>query len=264
MNPDPNTPPPAPPASPNIPNNPWQSVTPPPARNMQKRTDPFEIEPMTEPPTTLNALAALLRAPGRILHQLNTEGSSSLAIKLLGCTILCLAVFGFLLGTFSGGAQLWAAPTKVVLGTLASGLICLPSLVIFSLLSGTDCSIAKLGSLLLISMALVGLLLVGFAPVVWVFAQSSSEVGFMGGLGLIFWILSCAFGLRLLLNLADKMGAHSKGALLAWGAIFMLVTFQMTSTLRPILGTSDTFLPETKMSFLEYWTDGMEPLKLSR
>jgi hypothetical protein len=233
-------------------------------RDIPKRTDPFSIEPMTEPATTLNALAALLRAPGRILHQMTTESSASLALKLLGCTILCLAIFGFLLGTFSGGAQLWAAPTKVVLGTLASGLICLPSLVIFSLLSGTNCSIAKLGSLLLLSISLVGLLLVGFAPVVWVFAQSSSEVGFMGGLGLVFWILSCAFGLRLLLNLADRMGAHSKGALIAWGAIFMLVTFQMTSTLRPILGQSDTFLPETKMSFMEYWTNGIEPLRMTR
>lgn len=213
----------------------------------------YEIEAMTEPPTALNALASLLRAPGRVLYQLNAEGGAGLSLKLLLCTILSLGVFGFLLGTFSGGTQLWVAPTKVVLGVLASGLICLPSLVIFSLLSGTECSVSKLINLLLLMMALVGLLLVGFAPVIWVFAQSSSEIGFMGGLGLLFWILSCLFGMRLLLNLARKMGAQSTGALVAWCAIFLFVTFQMTSTLRPILGKSDTFLPETKMSFLENW-----------
>ena len=245
MNQEPNTPPP-------VPTQPW---TPPaaPAARARDWKDPFVLEPMTETPTVLNAIASLLKAPGRVLYQLNESGGRKLALSLFVCTILCLLAFGFLLGTFSGGTQLWAAPAKVVLGTLASILICLPSFVIFSLLSGADCPVGRLCSLLLMMLALMGLLLAGFAPVVWVFAQSSSEVGFMGGLGIFFWCLACLFGLRLLIKLAGNLGSRSRGALLAWGGIFMLVTFQMTSTLRPILGPSDTFLPQTKMGFLENW-----------
>ena len=245
MNEEPNTPPPVAP-------HPW---TPPAAPSARARAwkDPFVLEPMTDEPTSLNAIASLLKTPGRVLFQLNEAGGRRLTVGLFVCSILCLLAFGFLLGTFSGGTQLWAAPTKVVLGTLASILICLPSFVIFSLLSGTDCPVGRLCTLLLMMLALIGLLLAGFAPVVWVFAQSSSEVGFMGGLGLLFWCLACLFGLRLLIKLAGNLGSRSRGALLAWGGIFLLVTFQMTSTLRPILGPSDTFFPKTKMGFLENW-----------
>jgi hypothetical protein len=111
--------------------------------------------------------------------------------------------------------------------------------------------------------ALMGLLLMGFAPVVWVFAQSSSEVGFMGALGILFWLLAWAFGLRLLANLAKNVGAQSKGALYVWGGIFLLVTLQMTATLRPILGSSETFLPQSKMSFIQHWF-GAEESRLPR
>ena len=215
--------------------------------------DPFALESMPEAPTALNAIASLLKVPGRVLFQLSEPGGGKLALGLFVCLVVCLLTFGLLLGTFNGGTQLWAAPAKVLLGTFASALICLPSLVIFALLGGADCSITKLGALLLTMLALMGLLLVGFAPVIWVFAQSSSAVGFMGALGIAFWMLSWGFGLRMLTSLARNLGSRSKGALLAWGCIFLLVTFQMTSTLRPILGTSDTFLPQTKLFFLENW-----------
>lgn len=208
---------------------------------------------MQEPPSMLSALAALLKSPGRVFYQLGADGGKKLTAILLVCSIICLAIFGFLLGTFSGGQQLWRVPTKIVLGVLASGLICLPSLIIFSLLSGCNCSITRLVALLVTMLTLMGRLLLGFAPVIWVFAQSSSEVGFMGGLGILVWTLTWVFAMRLILNLAARSEARNRGPLIAWGCIFLLVTFQMTATLRPIVGESDSFLPSEKMSFLQHW-----------
>jgi hypothetical protein len=40
--------------------------------------------------------------------------------------------------------------------------------------------------------------------------------------------------------------------------IFVVVCLQMTTALRPILGTSDTFLPTEKRFFLAHWFDTME------
>jgi hypothetical protein len=136
------TPPPIP-HQPN-PTQPWRPSDP--APKVWK--DPFQLEPMSEAPTALNSIAALLKSPGRVFYQLGEPGGVQLGFSLLACAALCLLAFGFLLGTFSGGAQLWMAPSKILLGTAASALICLPSLVIFSLLGGTECSITKLGALL--------------------------------------------------------------------------------------------------------------------
>jgi hypothetical protein len=46
------------------------------------------------------------------------------------------------------------------------------------------------------------------------------------------------------------------GGLRVWTLIFMLL--QMTAALRPILGTSDAFLPAEKKFFVSHWTDSLK------
>ena len=43
--------------------------------------------------------------------------------------------------------------------------------------------------------------------------------------------------------------------LLVWTGIFFLVTLQMSTSLRPLIGTADTLLPTKKKFFLEHWFD---------
>ena len=40
-----------------------------------------------------------------------------------------------------------------------------------------------------------------------------------------------------------------------WSAVFLLVTLQMTTSLRPILGRSETRLTQEKKFFLQHWGD---------
>ena len=95
----------------------------------------LNLEPI-EQHGIVGILTTLLRNPGQILHELLHGKSQSTALALaLGGTI-ALALFGFLLGTFSYGTQLWATPLKLVGGILFSALICFPSLVIFGNLGG--------------------------------------------------------------------------------------------------------------------------------
>jgi len=59
--------------------------------------------------------------------------------------------------------------------------------------------------------------------------------------------------------LISAMGRFLTGStqshLKLWGFIFVLVCLQMMTTLRPILGKSDRFLPNEKKFFLAYWTE---------
>ena len=77
----------------------------------------------------------------------------------------------------------------------------------------------------------------------------------MGALHLIFWAIATFFGLRFLENGFSHSKARSNAGLNTWIVIFMLVALQMTTALRPIVGTADTFMPTEKKFFLSHWGD---------
>lgn len=221
----------------------------------------MKIEPMQAPVTFPNVIEALLRHPGQLIHSCQQSGSGVPARLALG-SLLCLTIFGLLLGTFSGGNQLWAVPLKITVGMLVAVIICFPSLYIFSALDGLNARVHQIASILLGMVALTSLLLLGFAPVIWVFSSSTDSLGFMGFLVLGFWIIGLFFGMRLLTGAVSALGAESSGYLKVWVVIFTIVTLQMSTSLRPLIGTSDTFLPEKKKFFLQHWLyhlDGDNP-----
>ena len=100
---------------------------------------------------------------------------------------------------------------------------------------------------------LMTILLIGFAPVAWLFSQSTKEIAWMGALHLIFWSIATFFGLRFLENGFSHSKARSNAGLNTWTVIFILVALQMTTALRPIVGTADTFMPTEKKFFLSHW-----------
>jgi hypothetical protein len=79
----------------------------------------------------------------------------------------------------------------------------------------------------------------------------------MGALHLIFWIIATFFGLRFLQTGFSHSNARSLAGFKTWVIIFLLVAVQMTTALRPILGTSENFLPREKKFFLTHWGDCM-------
>ena len=173
---------------------------------------------------------------------------------MLLVAVVCSLTYGFVVGTFSNGVQLWAAPLKIALGLLISALICLPSLYIFSCLSGSQARLIEVVGLVAGLLLLMTVLLIGFAPVAWVFSQSTGSVAAMGALHLAFWFISTCFGIRFL-NAGFAHHSHSGDGLKVWIAIFLLVMLQMSTALRPIVGTADTLLPEGKKFFITHWVD---------
>jgi len=118
----------------------------------------------------VEAVEAILRQPRRVMFQLMQPGPGGLIAALLGIAVISSLIYGIVVGTFSGEEQIWAAPLKIVAGLFISALICLPSLYIFSCLGGSQARLVEVFGLVAGLLALMTVLLIGFAPVAWVFS----------------------------------------------------------------------------------------------
>src|SRR5437867_6901091 len=213
--------------------------------------NPDEAVPI---PNFVGAIEAILRQPRRVMFQLRQPGAGRLIAAMLTVSVVCGLIYGVIAGTFSGGTQLWAAPVKIAGGLLISALICLPSLYIFSCLSGSQARLIEVFGLVASLLLLMTVLLIGFAPVAWVFSQSTESVAAMGALHLAFWFIATCFGIRFL-SAAFAQHAQSGDGFKVWIVIYLLVMLQMMTALRPILGTTDTFLPPEKKFFVSHWLE---------
>lgn len=218
--------------------------------------DPAERETI---PNLIVAVESILRQPRRVMFQLRQTGAGKLIIAMIFCAIVCSLIYGAIIGSFSGGTQWWAAPAKVSAGLLICAVICLPSLYIFACLSGSQARLIEICGLVAGLLMLMTILLIGFAPVAWLFSQSTKEVAWMGSLHLVFWGIATVFGLRFLENGFSHSQARSGAGLKTWVVIFVLVVLQMTTALRPIVGTAETWLPTEKKFFLTHWIETMQP-----
>ena len=213
---------------------------------------PEEREPIHSP---FAAIEAMLRQPRRVLHQI----TQARAAAIVGCFALVAAaaalIYGVVIGTFTGGVQLWMAPLKVAGGLMVSALICLPSLYVFSCLAGSQARLTHVIGLVAGLLMLTTILLIGFAPVAWVFSQSTTSVVMMGALHLVFWFVATCFGWRFLRSGFEHLSAQSGGTLGVWFVLFVLVCLQMTTALRPIIGSAPTAFPTEKKFFISHWMD---------
>jgi hypothetical protein len=243
-------------APPTIPTTPTYTTALPPGEN------PGDDIPVTG---FFSAVEAILRQPRRVIYQLGRSSPTSLIAALLVIAIFSTGLYGLVVGSFSMGSQIWAAPAKLIIGMLICGFICLPSLYIFSCLSGSEARLGTVFGLLAGSLALMTILLIGFAPVAWVFSQSTSSPVMMGALHLVFWFVATMFGIKFLFNGMHYLRLRSEGGLRIWTIIFVLVMIQMTTALRPLIGPSTaTFLPQEKKFFLSHWADSLSAASSDR
>jgi hypothetical protein len=216
---------------------------------------------VTTPPILLpihsigQALMALLKSPARLIQALHADKSAKLPVGLGLFGLAALACYGLIVGSFSGGHQVWIAALKISLGTLTSFAICLPSLFIFACLSGAEVSVRSVLGILSAILALTALLLVGFVPVAWVFSQSTDSLAFVGALHLLFWLVAMGFALRLLERLLETLQIRDWRHIKLWMVMLILVSLQMSTALRPLLGKSDSPFPKDKKFFITHWAE---------
>lgn len=191
------------------------------------------------------------------MHALRQPGAGGVIVMMVLVAVICALIYGVVVGTFSRGPQLWIAPLKISGGMLVAAIICLPSLYIFACLSGSRARLSEMAGLVAGLLLLTTLLLIGFAPVAWLFSESTSSPGWMGTLHLLFWMIATIFGMRFLGAGFAGTQARSQAGLRVWAVIFMLVCLQLTTALRPIIGSADTVFPGAteKKFFIKHWYD---------
>ncbi len=222
-----------------------------------------EAQPPEKPQITIEdspslgkIFESLLKAPITLLFHVKEKPKSLL--PLFAITTVSILIFGALVGSFSGGTQILIAPTKILLGLIISSIICFPSLYIFSSLSGADLRPSFVLKSLMISIALIAVLLIGFAPIVWVFAQSSESLFFIGSIVILVWIIAFTFGAKALKKMLNLEYTEKQSHIQIWVGIFLLVTLQMSTSLRPIIGNEGPLLTSEKRFFLAHWIESAE------
>jgi len=200
----------------------------------------------------------LIRGPDALLSEVDGSGGSSLLVSLAAIAFVGHLAYGLVVGSFSGGAQWWAAPATSVVGAALCGAICYPSLYIFASYSGAEVGARRVTALVLGLLAMTGVFLTGFAPVSWVFSQSSNYTSFIGAIHLAVWALSILVGGRVLTSTLQHWNAKGAGLASLWLLILMVTCCQMMTTLRPIVGTSPKLLDPEKRFFLQNWFETID------
>lgn len=204
---------------------------------------------------------ALLKTPQTLYNHVRRNDIAVYTPKLLLIFSVSVLCYGLIVGSFSGDMQWIAAPLKIFIGTCLTALLCFPSLYILSALSGTDLRPSQLAGLLSSSMALVGVLLIGFAPITFIFTFSIQSMPFMGSIHFLVWFISLYFGLRWLVQGLTTLGSGNQQIIKVWALILLVTLLQMATTLRPILGESDKLLTPEKKFFLVHWVDSVDKWK---
>jgi len=219
--------------------------------------DPADLAPING---VAAAIESILRQPKRVHHALRQPGAGRIIAAMVFVAVVCALVYGVVVGTFSRGPQLWIAPLKIAAGLLIAAVVCLPSLYIFACLSGSRARLSEMAGLLAGLLLLMTLLLIGFAPVAWLFSESTNSIGWMGFLHLVFWGIATIFGMRFLGAGFAGTQARSQAGLHVWAVIFILVCLQLTTALRPIIGQADTMFPGAteKKFFIKHWFDCLD------
>ncbi|MDM8563596.1 hypothetical protein QUF54_09605 [Candidatus Marithioploca araucensis] len=215
---------------------------------------------LPESATTMQIVDALLKSPESVVKQIKSGQIKKTLFILLGIFVLCHAIYGLIVGSFSGDVQWFTAPIKIVGGAALSALLCYPSLYIFGCLSGANITPSQALSVLVGGLTLTSILLLGFAPVAFIFTFSIKTVAFMGVIHILIWAISIYFGLRYIVMGLTQMDSRkdSSNIITTWCVILILTLLQMTTTLRPIIGESDTLLTHEKRFFVEHWLDVLD------
>ena len=194
----------------------------------------------------------VIRSLDQLLKRRDAGGDAH-PFALLTGAILCYTLYGLAAGFFQGGWSLALATWKIPLIVVASLLLCLPSLYIFSALSGIELSPGTFAKIVSGFAGITGLILLALMPIIWLFSVSTLSLGFVVWLHILVWIVALVFGRQFLVRSAS--GASSTIGL--WLVLLFIVSLQMTTYVRPVLWRSDgqPLFATTKQSFFRHIDD---------
>ena len=215
------------------------------------------------PPT--GTLAALLKNPGAVVRAIESEDALwTRAALLILWGLAFYSFYGFAMALFGGWEVSLMTLMKAPIIAFAAIILCLPSLYVFSSISGNPITIPQCFTITGAILAMTGLMLLGMVPVTWLFSISTENVPFVVVLNTGIWLIAVIFARRFLkLAIPGKTG--KRWGLQWWLIVYIIVTFQMATTMRPLLNKPpDGWWVSEKKFFLANFIDSFKsPVKQS-
>jgi hypothetical protein len=183
-----------------------------------------------------NTLEGLLKSPLWVIQKIETgtnlwrEGGI-----LLGWALVFHALYGFAVALFGGWDAAFMTTIKAPLIALCTLGLCLPSCYIFSCIGGIRASYAQIFTIATSLLAMIGLLLLGLAPIAWLFSISTKSLSFPVLMNVMGWLIAVGFAARFLRYMKLSQIFRNTIGLKWWMVIFIVVSFQMATTMRPLL-----------------------------
>jgi hypothetical protein len=158
------------------------------------------------------------------------------------------------MGCFAGGNSIWQATLKVPLVLLGTLALTAPCLYLVLCLAGMAVSGRQVAAMLAGVAGVSSVILVGFAPLVWLFGISTASVRFMTLFHAAIWCIAFGCGWRLLVE-SLRGGQRERKIAIAWATIALVVCAQMATFYRPMLGVSLTksFRERERAFFFEHF-----------
>lgn len=167
-------------------------------------------------------------------------------IALLISSSTFLALYGAIIGSIHGWLQMLSSAFKLPALYLLTLLICLPTLYFLDIVLGSKRTFGQYVALLLSSMAMISVMLFGFAPVTLFFRLSIDDYHFFQLLNIIVLALTGVIGVKFfyrgMLTLMEKETTSSPNRqklITAWLVLYGFVGSQLGWTLRPFFGVPE-------------------------
>lgn len=195
----------------------------------------------------MKSLISILQYRERFLNEI--ADGIDLKRKLMELNLIgaaSFAVYGAIIGSQHSFLQALSSCLKLPILFLLTTVICMPTLFIFSSFLGSKRSILQTFVLLATGMAIIGVALVGFAPITLFFIVTTQSYQFFKLLNVAFFVVSGLLGVlffnRMYVQLSEDGDATKRSRrifLRFWLLLFAFVGTQLAWTLRPFLGAPD-------------------------
>ena len=209
-----------------------------------------------------SVLIRLLRDRKAFLEDIRTGAKlESKIVSLLVASSFFFAIYGGIIGSYSGKLQILSSAIKLPALYLITLIICLPTLYFFDILFGSKLNFKQYLTMALTAVAVISVLLFSFAPVVLFFLISIQGYDFFLLLNVLVMTITGGIGVRLfykgMLDIVGGPEVIEKGLrhrlLKAWVVLYGLVGSQLGWTLRPFFGAEgepfQIFRPEINGNF---------------
>ena len=192
-----------------------------------------------------NVVMTLLRERQQFLEEIKTGVKlKSKLIGLLVSSTVFFGIYGAIIGSSSSPLQALISAVKLPALYLLTLIICFPTLYFFNVMFGSKRTFQQYLTLLMTAMAMISVLMFGFAPVALFFLLSTNDYNFFLLLNVIIMAITGGLGVKFFyegmqyFSLEDTEGKELRLNILRfWLALYAFVGTQLGWTLRPFFGS---------------------------